>query len=96
MSEQSKVFVVSGASRGLGRDIVVSALAAGHRVVAGARSTAALDDLASAHREHLAVVELDVTDDDQVRAGGDGTCVLVVEDNEQVGRFATAPHCQLR
>ncbi|WP_304108855.1 SDR family NAD(P)-dependent oxidoreductase [Mycolicibacterium bacteremicum] len=68
MSEQSKVFVVSGASRGLGRDIVVSALAAGHRVVAGARSTAALDDLASAHREHLAVVELDVTDDDQVRA----------------------------
>ncbi len=68
MSEQSKVFVVSGASRGLGRDIVVSALAAGHRVVAGARSTAALDDLASAHREQLAVVELDVTDDDQVRA----------------------------
>ncbi|MCV7435041.1 SDR family NAD(P)-dependent oxidoreductase [Mycolicibacterium bacteremicum] len=68
MSTQSKVLVVSGASRGLGRDIVVSALAAGHRVVAGARSTAALDDLASAHPEHLAVVELDVTDDDQVRA----------------------------
>ena len=27
---------------------------------------------------------------DERRVDGDGTCVLVVEDNEQVGRFATA------
>lgn len=68
MTDQSHVFLVSGASRGLGRAITHAALAAGHRVVAGVRSRSALDDLAAAHPDHLAVVELDVTSDDQVRA----------------------------
>jgi NAD(P)-dependent dehydrogenase (short-subunit alcohol dehydrogenase family) len=62
----SKVLLISGASRGLGRAIAESALAAGHRVVAGARSTAALDDLAAREPERLAVVGLDVTDDEQI------------------------------
>ncbi|MGW0162621.1 SDR family NAD(P)-dependent oxidoreductase [Mycobacterium sp. NPDC003323] len=68
MTQQSLVFLVSGASRGLGRDIVSAALAAGHRVVAGARSTSALADLAADHPDRLAVVALDVTDGDHVRA----------------------------
>lgn len=62
----SKVVLVSGASRGLGRAIVEAALAAGHRVVAGARSTAALDGVAAREPERLVVVGLDVTDDKQV------------------------------
>ena len=45
MSDQSLVFLVSGASRGLGRAIVEAALAAGHQVVAGVRSASALNDL---------------------------------------------------
>jgi len=67
----SHVFLISGASRGLGRAITEAALAAGHRVVAGVRSVSALDDLVARAPEHLAVVPLDVTDDDQVRAAVD-------------------------
>jgi NAD(P)-dependent dehydrogenase (short-subunit alcohol dehydrogenase family) len=51
------VFLVTGASRGLGRAIVQAALAAGHDVVAGVRDTSAL-----AETDSLAVVPLDVTD----------------------------------
>jgi NAD(P)-dependent dehydrogenase (short-subunit alcohol dehydrogenase family) len=68
-SSGSSVFLVSGASRGLGREIVAAALEAGHRVVAGVRSTSALDDLAAKYGdERLAVVSLDVTDADAARA----------------------------
>ncbi|CDQ42348.1 MULTISPECIES: SDR family NAD(P)-dependent oxidoreductase [Mycolicibacterium] len=68
MRQHSRVFVVSGASRGLGRAITEAALEAGHRVVAGARKVSALDDLAARYADRLAVVALDVTDDGQVRA----------------------------
>ncbi|MFG1810031.1 SDR family NAD(P)-dependent oxidoreductase [Streptomyces sp. NPDC049040] len=67
-STTPSVFLVSGASRGLGREIVRAALDAGHHVVAGARSTGALDDLAARYGDRLAVVPLDVTDDDAARA----------------------------
>jgi NAD(P)-dependent dehydrogenase (short-subunit alcohol dehydrogenase family) len=68
MTHHSHVFLVSGASRGLGRAITEAALNAEHRVVAGVRSSAALDDLAAAHPDRLAVVELDVTNAEHVRA----------------------------
>ncbi len=68
MTDPSHVFLISGASRGLGRAITEAALRAGHRVVAGVRSTSALDDLAAQYPDALSVVPLDVTDDDQVRA----------------------------
>ncbi|WP_431232906.1 SDR family NAD(P)-dependent oxidoreductase [Mycolicibacterium psychrotolerans] len=67
----SHVILISGASRGLGRAITEAALAAGHRVVAGVRSATSLDDLAAGAPESLAVVELDVTNDEQVRAAVD-------------------------
>lgn len=70
----SHVFLISGASRGLGRAIAEAALAAGHHVVAGVRSVSALDDLAAREPERLAVVELDVTNDEQVRAAA-GTAI---------------------
>ncbi|MEU4315744.1 SDR family NAD(P)-dependent oxidoreductase [Nocardia sp. NPDC024068] len=66
--KESQVFLVSGASRGLGRDIVSAALTAGHRVVAGVRSTSAPADLAARYPDRLIVVGLDVTSDEQVRA----------------------------
>jgi NAD(P)-dependent dehydrogenase (short-subunit alcohol dehydrogenase family) len=67
MNNPSRVLLVSGASRGLGRAITEAALNAGHRVVAGVRSASALNDLAVEHPDRLAVVELDVTNDEQVR-----------------------------
>jgi NAD(P)-dependent dehydrogenase (short-subunit alcohol dehydrogenase family) len=56
-------FLISGASRGLGKEIARAALETGHRVVAGARTPSALDDLAAAFGERLVTVPLDVTDD---------------------------------
>jgi NAD(P)-dependent dehydrogenase (short-subunit alcohol dehydrogenase family) len=58
----SSVFFVTGSSRGLGRQIVEQALAAGHRVVATARNPHALDDTAARYGDRLRVEQLDVTD----------------------------------
>jgi NAD(P)-dependent dehydrogenase (short-subunit alcohol dehydrogenase family) len=60
MTEQ--VWFVTGSSRGLGRSIVEEALAAGHRVVATARRTSSLADLAEKYGDRLLTLELDVTD----------------------------------
>ncbi|WP_037911629.1 SDR family NAD(P)-dependent oxidoreductase [Actinacidiphila yeochonensis] len=62
------VFLVSGASRGLGREIVRAAARAGHQVVAGVRSPKALDEVVAEYGDQVAVVPLDVTDQVQVRA----------------------------
>lgn len=67
------VFLVTGASRGLGRSIVTAALAAGHQVVAGVRDVHALDDLIAGTEPtsasaRLVSVALDVTDPDAARA----------------------------
>ena len=64
----SKVWLVTGSSRGLGRALADAVLAAGHRLVATARKTADLADLASRHREKLRAVALDVTDAAAARA----------------------------
>jgi NAD(P)-dependent dehydrogenase (short-subunit alcohol dehydrogenase family) len=56
-----KTWLVTGSSRGLGRDIVEAALEAGHNVVATARKVEALDDLVQKHDGALKVVRQDVT-----------------------------------
>jgi NAD(P)-dependent dehydrogenase (short-subunit alcohol dehydrogenase family) len=58
----SKVWFVTGSSRGLGRSFVEAALSRGDRVAATARSTASLDGLVAAHGEAVLPLELDVTD----------------------------------
>lgn len=63
----SKVWFVTGSSRGLGRAIVENALAAGDRVVATARDTTKLDDLSARYGDKALTLPLDVTDVDAVR-----------------------------
>ncbi len=58
----SKVWFVTGSSRGLGRDFVEAALSRGDRVAATARKAASLDDLVAAHADAVLPLELDVTD----------------------------------
>jgi NAD(P)-dependent dehydrogenase (short-subunit alcohol dehydrogenase family) len=58
----TSVFLVSGASRGLGRAVVAAALEAGHSVVAGVRTPGSLAELESDHAGRLLVVPLDVAD----------------------------------
>ncbi|MEV4200225.1 SDR family NAD(P)-dependent oxidoreductase [Micromonospora globbae] len=58
----SRVWFITGASRGLGRAIAEAALGAGDRVVAAARNVAPLDDLAAQHPDALVRLPLDVSD----------------------------------
>jgi NAD(P)-dependent dehydrogenase (short-subunit alcohol dehydrogenase family) len=58
----TRVWLLTGASRGLGRAIAETILAAGDRLVAGARDPQTLDDLASRYPETLRVAALEVTD----------------------------------
>jgi NAD(P)-dependent dehydrogenase (short-subunit alcohol dehydrogenase family) len=62
----SKVWFVTGCSRGLGREIASAVLAAGHRLVATARNRRDLEFLGSSDR--LRTVALDVTDGAAARA----------------------------
>ncbi|VWD12245.1 short-chain dehydrogenase/reductase SDR [Burkholderia contaminans] len=59
----SKVWLVTGAARGLGRAISEAVLAAGDRLVAGARDSARLADLVERYGDRLLPVALDVTDE---------------------------------
>ncbi|MFI6928612.1 SDR family NAD(P)-dependent oxidoreductase [Nonomuraea spiralis] len=58
----SKVWFVTGSSRGLGRHFVEAALSRGDKVAATARTTASLDDLVATYGEAVLPLELDVTD----------------------------------
>lgn len=58
----SKVWFVTGSSRGLGRAIVTAALEAGDRVVATARTPSQLGDLVATYGERVLPSALDVTD----------------------------------
>ncbi|MCG8346206.1 MAG: SDR family oxidoreductase, partial [Chloroflexales bacterium] len=61
MSIISKVWLVTGSSRGLGRAIAQAALNAGHRVIATARKPEQLQDLIDHYGKNILTVELDVT-----------------------------------
>lgn len=58
----SRVWLITGASSGLGRAIAEAALAAGDTVVAAVRAPTAMDDLAAAHPGRVATARLDLTD----------------------------------
>ncbi|MCB1887708.1 MAG: SDR family NAD(P)-dependent oxidoreductase [Rhodocyclaceae bacterium] len=58
----SKVFLITGASRGFGRHWAESALRAGHRVLATARQPESLAALVEAFGDAVLPVALDVTD----------------------------------
>ncbi|MCV7253306.1 SDR family NAD(P)-dependent oxidoreductase [Mycobacterium hackensackense] len=64
----SKVWFITGSSRGFGRELVRAALAAGDRVAATARRPEQLDDLVSGYGDRIAALPLDVTDPDAARA----------------------------
>lgn len=60
MTDNSKVWFITGASRGMGIDIAQAALAAGHSVVATARDAKRVLDAVGEH-ENLLAVSLDIT-----------------------------------
>ena len=64
----SKVWFVTGASKGFGREFVTAALQRGDQVAATARNIDALRDLVDAHGDAVLPLRLDVTDRDGVFA----------------------------
>src|SRR6202140_5946290 len=62
-----KVWLISGTSRGLGRAFTEEALRAGHRVVATARNSEQLSEVASRFGESVRTVSLDVTKEAQAK-----------------------------
>ncbi|TYB50090.1 SDR family NAD(P)-dependent oxidoreductase [Nonomuraea sp. PA05] len=58
----ARTWLITGASRGLGRRLAEAVLEAGDRVVATARSPKQLDDLLARHGDQVRAVALDVTD----------------------------------
>lgn len=68
MSEGTPVWLISGCSTGIGREIADVALAAGERVVVTARKVEAVEDFVRAYPETALALPLDVTQADQVRA----------------------------
>jgi len=57
-----KVWFITGAGRGFGREFAAAALNRGDRVTATARNPAALDDLVAEHGPAILPLRLDVTD----------------------------------
>jgi NAD(P)-dependent dehydrogenase (short-subunit alcohol dehydrogenase family) len=58
----SKVWFITGTSKGFGREWAIAALERGDKVAATARDTSALDDLVKEHGEAILPIQLDVTD----------------------------------
>ena len=57
----SKVWFITGSSRGLGRSFAEAALSRGDQVAAAARHTASLEDLADTYGDAVLPIEADVT-----------------------------------
>src|SRR5438445_3507780 len=86
----SKVWLITGASRGLGRSFTQEALKAGHRVVATARDAERLAEVASKFGESVRTVPLDVTNEAQAKNAVEAAietfgCVDVLVNNAGYG-----------
>ena len=67
IDKDKKVYLVTGTSSGLGRSFVKAIIERGDYVVATARNKAAIMDLKEWHPEQIMVLELDVTNKEQIR-----------------------------
>ncbi|MDI1251580.1 SDR family oxidoreductase [Thermomonas sp.] len=76
----AKVFIVTGAARGIGYEVCRQLVGRGHRVVAAVRQEKDIQDIASAIGPHLEAVLCDVSDSVQVR-------MLVQVAMQQFGRL---------
>ncbi|MBF8189673.1 SDR family NAD(P)-dependent oxidoreductase [Nonomuraea sp. K274] len=64
----SRTWLITGSSRGFGRELAVAALERGDRVVATARRPGQLDDLVPKYGDRVRTFALDVTDAEAARA----------------------------
>ncbi|MBS1661162.1 MAG: SDR family NAD(P)-dependent oxidoreductase [Bacteroidetes bacterium] len=62
----SKIWFITGSSRGLGRSLTTAVLASGDKVAATARDTQQLNDLKETYGDNILPLKLDVTDNQQI------------------------------
>ncbi|HVW13059.1 MAG TPA: oxidoreductase [Mucilaginibacter sp.] len=67
IKEMTKVWFITGTSRGLGRSLTEAVLANGDKVAATARNPDQLNDLIEKYPENIYPIPLDVTDHEQVK-----------------------------
>lgn len=87
-----RVWLITGATSGIGRELTVQALEDGDAVSALARDTSSLDELARAHGERLLLVPTDVRDERAVQGAVNATLarfarIDVVANNAGYGLF---------
>jgi len=66
-SNDSPVWLITGCSTGIGRQIAIAALKKGYRVVLTARNSKTLTDLQAAYSEQSIAIDLDITKPEQVK-----------------------------
>jgi NAD(P)-dependent dehydrogenase (short-subunit alcohol dehydrogenase family) len=76
----SRVWFITGTSRGFGREWTIAALERGDSVAATARNTAALEDLVAQYRDRVFPIKLNVAD-------REGVFVAVASAAERFGRL---------
>ncbi|OIJ64420.1 oxidoreductase [Streptomyces mangrovisoli] len=104
MSENGKVWLITGASSGFGRALAEAAAAAGDTVIGTARRPEALAELAAAHPGRVEAVGLDVTDGGRIDAvaaevlARHGRVDVLVNNagRTQVGAFEETTDAELR
>jgi NAD(P)-dependent dehydrogenase (short-subunit alcohol dehydrogenase family) len=69
----TKVWFITGSSRGLGRSLTEAVLANGDKVAATARNPEKLKDLAAKYPNQILLLPLDVNDESQIHAAVEGT-----------------------
>src|SRR5690606_23776259 len=67
MNTKTKVWLVTGTSKGLGLNLTKLLLSEGHKVIATTRNTEALEKEITSNAENLYPVELDLTSDKAVK-----------------------------
>src|SRR5690606_5813605 len=66
-TENQKVWLITGTSKGIGLDLTRLVLSLGHIVIATSRNTDALEKEIDLNKEHLYPVQLDITSDKEVK-----------------------------
>lgn len=94
MTQQQKVWFITGCSTGFGRQIAKEAIDAGYRVVVTARKVEQITDLTTGHEASALALPLDVTDSDQVRSAVDQAIskfgrIDVLVNNAGIGYFSS-------
>ncbi|WP_091015940.1 oxidoreductase [Paenibacillus sp. M2] len=94
MSQQDKVWFITGCSTGFGRHIAEQAIHAGYKVVVTARDVEQISDLTAGHEENTLTLPLDVTNPDQIRLAIDQTIekfsrIDVLVNNAGIGYFSS-------